>query len=223
MAQLNSPTGAWLPQGPRTAKVRTREGIEEMDDDVCGRDGRRYERKKRKKGPETNRECRKGEIVFRQRRLRQVEIQKGRRKREARQKTKRMLRIGRSFSLVRSPGHCRRTRREEDRTAENVSQLGKGPLEELKLGRDRRETQRREAGFEEANLWGRRCRLWNLECQVMEKSGHCLEGGTGDPGDACARSKEILDMFNAPDSVLYESIVYTSICLAGKHKLLLLR
>lgn len=104
-----------------------------------------------------------------------------------------------------------------------MSQLGKGPLEELKLGRDRRETQRREAGFEEANLWGRRCRLWNLECQVMEKSGHCLEGGTGDPGDACARSREIRDLFNAPDSIFYRFIVDTSIGLAGKHKSLPLR
>lgn len=117
----------------------------------------------------------------------------------------------------------RRTRREEDRTAENVSQLGKGPLEELKLGRDRRETQRREAGFEEANLWGRRCRLWNLECQVMEKSGHCLEGGTQDPGEACARSREVLSLFNAPDSVLHILIVDVSICLAGKDKSLPLR
>lgn len=49
MAQLNSPTGAWLPQGPRTAKVRTREGIEEMDDDVGETGVGTKEREKKKR------------------------------------------------------------------------------------------------------------------------------------------------------------------------------
>lgn len=104
-----------------------------------------------------------------------------------------------------------------------MSQLGKGHWRELKLGRDRKRNADEEAGFEEANLWGRRLQLWNLECQAMGTSGHCLEGGTGDPGDAFARGREVRALFNASDSDLYELTVQKSIGLAGKTKSLSLR